>query len=93
LENLRTETAVSTLPVVRPLVAMDKEDIIRIARRIGTFGLSTLPGNCCMMAPERPSTMAHADRVAEEEAHLDLDALVSAALAGREEHVLDPEPM
>ena len=90
VENLLAENPASPVQVLRPLIAMDKEDIINVAREIGTFEISSLPGICCMMAPPKPATMAQLDRVLTEEEVLDPDALVSSSLAQVEVHVLRP---
>jgi thiamine biosynthesis protein ThiI len=60
LENLRTVSAVATLPIFRPLIGDDKEDIIRIAREIGTYNLSILADqDCCtLFVPKHPETMS-----------------------------------
>lgn len=90
IDNLLVENGASSVPVVRPLIAMDKEDIIGIAEEIGTFEASTRPGICCMMAPDRPATEARFEAIQAEEARLDLERMTENALAEMEEHVFDP---
>lgn len=64
LQNLVTISSVITLPVIRPLIGFDKEDIIGLARKIGTF--SNDPGDTsCGVVPPRPATSA-VQRVIEE---------------------------
>ena len=72
------------LPVFRPLIGMDKLEIIRIAERIGTYETSILPyEDCCtVFTPRHPVTKPRADKVAQEEAKLDIDALVERAMQG-----------
>ena len=80
-----TEAATS-LPVFRPLIGMDKEEIIRIARRIGTLETSILPyEDCCtVFTPRHPRTRPHLDEVEAAEAALDIEALTRAAYQGIE---------
>jgi len=82
LENLRAVSAAVQLPLLRPLVGDDKEDIIRVAREIGTYELSILPDqDCCtMFVPRHPATMATAEQLQEAERALDVTGLVSATL-------------
>ena len=86
MEALRcTEDAV-TLPVLRPLIGMDKEAVVRLARRIGTFETSILPyEDCCtVFTPRHPKTKPRLDEVRSVEAALDVEALCARAMAGRE---------
>lgn len=87
LDNMAAIDAAATLPILRPLVGMDKEEIVREARQIGTFGISTLPDmDCCQLfVPPRPATAARLDEVEEAERVLDIEALVAVAVAGVEE--------
>ena len=86
MEALRvTEDAVA-LPVLRPLIGMDKEEIVRLARKIGTFDTSILPfEDCCtVFTPRHPKTKPRLDEARAVEAALDVDALCARAMAGRE---------
>lgn len=81
---------VVTMPVFRPLIGMDKEEIIRISRKIDTFDISTLPfEDCCtVFTPKHPKTRPVPEKVAEAEAALDIDALIERAIAGvRNEYI------
>ncbi len=82
VENMAAVEAVSPLPVLRPLVGLDKEEIISRARRFGTYPVSILPHlDCCsLFVPDHPETRATADQLAEAESALDVDGLVAAAL-------------
>ena len=75
-------SAVARLPIFRPLVGDDKEDIIRMARQIGTYDISILPDqDCCtMFVPRHPETMARLEEVEAAEAALDTERLVEEAL-------------
>ena len=68
------------MPVLRPLIGTDKEEIIREARAIGTFEISIEPDqDCCtLFVPKHPETRASAEAVAEAEARLDIARLVEA---------------
>jgi thiamine biosynthesis protein ThiI len=83
LENLRTVSAAVQLPILRPLIGEDKEDIIRTAREIGTYEVSILPDqDCCtMFVPRHPETMASIPQVEKAEACLDVPRLVGITLA------------
>ena len=86
MEALRVTEDAASLPVLRPLIGMDKEEIVRISRRIGTFDTSILPyEDCCtVFTPRHPKTKPRLDEVREAESVLDVDALCARALAGRE---------
>ena len=86
IQALVVSDDVSTLPVLRPLIGMDKEEIVRVARHVGTFDTSILPyEDCCtVFTPRHPKTKPDLEEVREYEAALDIDALCDKALAGRE---------
>ncbi len=86
IQALVVSDDVSTLPVLRPLIGMDKEEIVRVARHVGTFDTSILPyEDCCtVFTPRHPKTKPNLEEVREYEAALDIDALCDKALAGRE---------
>ena len=87
MEAMATTQAVLTLPVLQPLVGMDKEEIVRAARKIGTFETSILPyEDCCtVFTPRHPKTHPKLSEVEAVEAVLDVKALVEEALDGREQ--------
>ena len=76
----------TTLPVLRPLVGMDKEEIVRLARKIGTFDTSILPyEDCCtVFTPKHPRTKPNLKEVEEAESLLDIEGLVKEAYDGIE---------
>ena len=86
IQALVVSDDVATLPVLRPLIGMDKEEIVRIARHVGTFDTSILPyEDCCtVFTPRHPKTKPDLEQVREYEAALDIDGLCGKALAGRE---------
>ena len=74
---------VTSLPVLRPLIGMDKVEIIRMAREIGTYETSILPyEDCCtVFTPRHPATRPRLEDVRQAEAALDVESLVQKALA------------
>ena len=74
----------ATHPVFRPCIGMDKEEIIQVARKIGTFETSIQPyEDCCtVFTPKHPRTRPELAKVLEQEQKLDFDALVKEALDG-----------
>jgi hypothetical protein len=98
--------AASAMPVFRPLAGDDKQEIIALARRIGTFDVSAEPfHDCCrILLPRSPELYASAAELERAEAGLDVPGLVKASLgtarlerftftAGRVERVEDAEPV
>ena len=81
LQAIGTTDAVVSMPIFRPLVGMDKEEIIGIARRIDTFDTSILPfEDCCtVFTPKHPKTRPELAKVEAEEAKLDVKALEDEA--------------
>lgn len=78
--------AVCDLPVFRPCIGMDKEEIVTIARKIDTFETSILPyEDCCtVFTPKHPNTKPKMPKILEAESHLDVEALVDEAVKGVE---------
>jgi thiamine biosynthesis protein ThiI len=76
LSNMRSATSVVKLPIVRPLIGYDKQEIERVAREIGTYGISTRPGLCCQAVPDRPATRSNLLQIQSEESVLDVDQIV-----------------
>ena len=81
-----TNSVVTDMPVFRPLIGMDKVDIIEIAGKIGTYETSILPyEDCCtVFVPKHPTTRPKLERVIEEESVLDIAALVKEAVESAE---------
>jgi thiamine biosynthesis protein ThiI len=84
LENLATIGSVVSLPVLRPLVGMDKDEITAEAQRLGTYPISIIPDqDCCtLFTPRHPATKAKRDEVERAEANLPTDEIVDQAAAG-----------
>ena len=90
LDNLAVIGDVATLPVLRPLVGFDKDEITREARTLGTYATSIIPDqDCCtLFTPRNPATRARRDEVERAEAALPIAELVDAAVARAERHDL-----
>lgn len=80
LQNIKTIEQAVKIPVLRPLIGFDKEDVVRIAKEIGTYDLSILPSTGCEAVPDKPATMAKFDQILGEEARIDVDDLVKKAV-------------
>ncbi|HEM6117383.1 tRNA uracil 4-sulfurtransferase ThiI [Streptococcus pluranimalium] len=84
LESMQAINAVTTTPVIRPVVTMDKLEIIDLAQKIDTFEISIQPfEDCCtIFAPDRPKTNPKLKNVEQYEERLDVEGLVERAVAG-----------
>ncbi len=86
MEAMAVTEACVNVPVLRPLIGMDKEEIVQIARRIGTFNTSILPyEDCCtVFTPRHPRTKPKLEEIIEAEQALDIEGLVEEAFQGIE---------
>jgi thiamine biosynthesis protein ThiI len=86
LPNLATIEDAATLPILRPLIGMDKQEIMDSAEELGTFNISIQPDeDCCQLfVPRHPATRMAAGSARAAEADLDIEALVRSALEGIE---------
>jgi len=86
MESLAATEQCIDLPVLRPVIGMDKEEIVTIARKIDTFETSILPyEDCCtVFTPRHPKTKPQLHQVEAAEAQMDIAALVDEAVAGIE---------
>jgi thiamine biosynthesis protein ThiI len=84
LENLTVIAAATTMPVLRPLIGMDKDEIIAEAIKIGTYDISIIPDqDCCQLfTPRSPETHARMWQVVAAESKLPVDEMVKAAVDG-----------
>lgn len=91
LANIRAVEAAADMTVLRPLVGMDKLEIMDMARRIGTYDTSIEPhDDCCSyLLPKSPATKSYPDVLAYAEEALDVEALVQATVDRIEEADLD----
>ena len=83
MQAIGVTDAVAEIPVFRPCIGMDKEEIVQISRKIGTFETSILPyEDCCtVFTPKHPKTKPELDKVIAEENKLPFDELVEEAFA------------
>lgn len=81
--NLATINNATEMLVLRPLAGMDKEEVIKIAKKIGTFDVSIeqVPDSCTVFAPVAPATSAPLDKIREEEAKLEIEELLAETIA------------
>ncbi len=91
MQALGVTDAVVDMPVFRPCIGMDKEEIVRVARAIGTFETSILPfEDCCtVFTPRHPRTKPELEKVLAQEEKLDVTALEDRAFDARECYVYD----
>jgi thiamine biosynthesis protein ThiI len=92
LENIRAIEAAVRLPILRPLIGMDKIEILEEADRIGTSEISRTPDDdcCTVFVPRHPATHATIEVAERAEAPRDVDDLVRQALSGRTMFEGDP---
>ncbi|MBD3155733.1 MAG: hypothetical protein GF368_03705 [Candidatus Aenigmarchaeota archaeon] len=67
LQNIVVISQSVKVPIIRPLLGMDKEEIMEIGREIGTFGQGIVHAGCCSIVPDKPSTKAKLSVILEEE--------------------------
>ncbi len=82
LMNINVEERATSLTILRPLIGLDKIEIERIAKEIGTYDISIQPGLCCTIAPKKPATYAKPEQAHEEEVKVDLDKLAEDEFEG-----------
>lgn len=84
LQSMVAINEVTTTPIIRPVVSMDKTEIIEIAEKIDTFNLAIQPfEDCCtIFAPPQPKTRPKLDKARSYEARLDSEGLITRAMAG-----------
>jgi len=85
LQNIAAEYPASPVQVLRPLIGLDKQEIVEMAKAIGTYETSIQPGSCCTAVPEKPATCAEISELECEERKLKLDDLVAACVASIKE--------
>jgi thiamine biosynthesis protein ThiI len=82
MENIFAVSEAATMPIFRPLIGMDKEEIMQRAREVGTYDISKLPhDDCCTrLMPKNPETHAKLANVLEAEKNLDVGKIVSESM-------------
>lgn len=91
LESLGVTDCATTFPVMRPLIGMDKEEIVEIARRIGTFKTSVLPyEDCCtVFVPKHPKIKPVLSHVQQAESVLDIESIIKKCLEEKETMLIE----
>lgn len=86
LENMRVTSQAVELPIFRPLIGEDKEEIIKQTKKVSTYKISSLPfEDCCsLFVPKRPVTRAKLSEVLKAEKKLDIEKLIKEAIGGTE---------
>ncbi|MBE5734281.1 MAG: tRNA 4-thiouridine(8) synthase ThiI [Clostridiales bacterium] len=89
IESITSSNSVVTMPVLRPLIAFDKIDIIEISKKIDTYETSILPyEDCCtVFLPKYPAIKPNLDRVIKAESKLDIESLIEEAFRKVEKYV------
>jgi thiamine biosynthesis protein ThiI len=84
LTNIARVDEVADMPVLRPLIGMDKLEITREAQQLGTFEISIEPdADCCtLFVPPHPATRVGAEEIAAAEARLEIERLVALGVEG-----------
>jgi tRNA uracil 4-sulfurtransferase len=84
LENLNAINEVVAVPVLRPLIGMDKDEITAEAQRLGTYPISIIPDqDCCtLFTPRHPATKARKRDVVAAEVALSIEEMIAQAIAG-----------
>lgn len=80
LQNIQVVDSVVQIPVLRPLIGFDKEEIVKIAKKIGTYDLSIKESAGCLAVPDKPATKARIEQLADVEKGLDIEGLVRDAV-------------
>ena len=85
LQNIAAEFPAAPVPILRPLIGLDKQEIVDTAKGIGTYELSIQPGGCCTAVPAMPATRASLALVEAEEKNIDIASLVRLSMEKLEE--------
>lgn len=80
LHNIQVIEQAVTIPVLRPLIGFDKDDVVQIAKNIGTYDLSIAPSVGCTAVPSKPATKATVEQMISEEKNIDIDSFVQCAV-------------
>jgi len=80
IQNIHVIEQAIKIPVLRPLIGLDKEDVVRIAKEIGTYDLSIAKSDGCNAVPNKPATRAKISDMQAEEKKIDVDGLLKKAV-------------
>ena len=81
LSNLSVITYAINIPVLRPLLCYDKDQIIQLARKFETYEISKGPEMCNVLGPKHPATRSNLDIIEKEEAKLNMNNLLESSLS------------
>lgn len=81
LHNIKASSAGLRMPVLRPLIGLDKLEIEALAKHIGTYEISIGPEQSCLAVPPKPATMASPENMRDMESRLDLGMMVERTIA------------
>ena len=81
LQNIKTIEQAVSIPVLRPLIGFDKQEVVKIAKEIGTYELSIRASMDCSAVPNKPSTQSKLEKIMKEEKLLDVKELVKKAIS------------
>jgi len=84
LQNIGVIDQAVNIPVLRPLIGYDKNDIIKIARKIGTYKFSISPSDSCNAVPKKPATSAKIEKILLEEKNLNINQIVRKVVESSE---------
>jgi len=84
LSNLTTITKNLNLEIFRPVLSYDKEEIVKVAKKIGTYEISKGPEICCLLGPKYPSTRSNADDIKKQLEQIHLLPLLEESLKNAE---------
>jgi thiamine biosynthesis protein ThiI len=80
LQNIKAIDDSVDIPILRPLIGLDKEDVVRIAKKIDTYNLSILPSDECKAVPKKPATRVKLEKILEEENKINVNKFVKKAV-------------
>lgn len=84
LQNLVVLNQAVKIPIIRPLIAFDKQQIIDFAKEVGTYEPSILPADGCLAVPPKPATSAKLEDVLMTEENLDIEGMLKKMMDGKE---------
>ncbi len=80
LKNIYAESQAIEMPMIRPLIGFDKEEIVQIAKDIGTYEISIIPSLCCTITPKKPSINARLKDILREEEKIRIEEIVDTVM-------------
>ncbi|MBR9690234.1 hypothetical protein GOV08_00970 [Candidatus Woesearchaeota archaeon] len=90
LDNMAAADSAVNIPILRPLLTYDKQEIVDAAKEIGTYNISIEKGICCRAVPKSPITKAKIDIILYEEKKVDVKKLLDDAVKSAEVIVINP---